>query len=136
MTISSSYGLGIRIPWPQEEAIKRVTAALKEEGFGILTTIDVQRTLQEKLQLDSPPYVILGACNPQLAHRALQAEPEIGLLLPCNVVVYEAGGETVIAAMDPVAALALAGNPALEPIAGEARARLEQALERLSEASV
>jgi uncharacterized protein (DUF302 family) len=136
MTTSSSYGLGVRVPWPQEEAIERVTEALKEEGFGILTTIDVQRTLKEKLQLDSRPYIILGACNPHLARRALEAEPEIGLLLPCNVVVYEADGETAIAAMDPAAALALAGNPALEPIALEARARLERALGRLNKARV
>ncbi len=135
MTTSTSYGLGIRVPWPQEEAVERVAAALKEEGFGILTTIDVQRTLKEKLQLDSRPYVILGACNPHLAHQALQTEPEIGLLLPCNVIVYEADGGTVVAAMDPAAALALAGNAALEPIAGEARSRLERALGQLSEAA-
>ena len=122
-TRTTSYGFTTPVPWPQAEAVERVTAALKEEGFGILTTIDVQRTLREKLQVDSRPYAILGACNPQLAHRALQAEPEIGLLLPCNVVVYEADEGTIVAAMDPGAALSLAGNPALEPIAQEARRR-------------
>jgi len=131
-TRSTSYRFATPVPWPQAEAVERVTAALKEEGFGILTTIDVQRTLKEKLQVDSRPYVILGACNPQLAHRALQAEPEIGLLLPCNVVVYEADEGTIVAAMDPGAALTLAGNPTLEPIAREARASLERAIGRLS----
>lgn len=136
MTITTtSYGLATRVPWLQAEAVERVTAALKEEGFGVLTTIDVQRTLKDKLQIDSRPYVILGACNPQLAHRALEAEPEIGLLLPCNVAVYESNGETVVAAMDPAAALNLAGNPALEPIAREARTRLERVLGRLTAAS-
>lgn len=132
---STSYGFGTRVPWTQDEAIERVTTALKEEGFGILTTIDVQQTLKEKLGLDTNPYVILGACNPQLANRALEAEPEIGLLLPCNVIVYQVDDGTTVAVMDPAAALQLAGNPTIEPIALEAKTRLERALQRLVEAS-
>ena len=131
---TTSYGFGVHVPWPLAEAIERVTAALRDEGFGVLTTIDVQQTLQAKLGIESRPYVILGACNPQLAHRALAAEPEIGLLLPCNVVVYEADGATVVTAMDPAAALALSQNPALQPIAQDAKARLERVMHRLGEA--
>lgn len=82
MMSSTRYGFGTETSWPQSEAIERVTAALKDEGFGVLTTIDVQQTLREKLDIDSDPYVILGTCNPHLAHQALQAEPEIGMLLP------------------------------------------------------
>ncbi len=128
---ATNYGFGVHVPWPPAEAIERVAAALRDEGFGVLTTIDVQQTLQAKLAIESRPYVILGACNPQLAHRALEAEPEIGLLLPCNIVVYEADGGTIVSAMDPAAALALSQNPALQPIAQEAKARLERVMERL-----
>ena len=136
MTVrSTTYGFATDVPWSQAETIDRVTAALKDEGFGVLTTIDVQRTLKEKLQIDSRPYAILGACNPHLAHRALEAEPEIGLLLPCNVVVYESEDRTTVAAMDPEAALTLAGNPALGPIAQEARLRIQRAIGRLAAAS-
>lgn len=130
---ATNYGLSTPVPWPQDEAIERVTAALKEEGFGILTTIDVQATLKEKLGVDTDPYIILGSCNPQLAHQALEAEPEIGLLLPCNVIVYKANGDTTVAVMDPQAALALTGNAAVEPLAREAKARLERVVNRLAE---
>ena len=129
---TTSYGFGTQVPWTQSEAIERVTAALKEEGFGILTTIDVEQTLKEKLGVETEPYVILGACNPQLAHRALQAEPQIGLLLPCNVIVYQAHGHTTIAVMDPEAALNLADNTAVQPLAEEAKTRLERMLLRLT----
>ncbi len=135
MTTSISYGLGIRAPWPQEEAIQRVTTALKEEGFGILTTIDMQQALKEKLGVDFRPYVILGACNPPLAHRALQADLGIGLLLPCNVVVYDNGdGTSSVEAMDPEAALGIVGdNPLVAEVARDAKGRLERALGRLGE---
>lgn len=130
---TTSYGLSTQVSWPQDEAIERVTAALKEEGFGVLTTIDVQATLKEKLGIDSDPYVILGSCNPQLAHQALEAEREIGLLLPCNVIVHQADGNTIVAAMDPQAALSLTGNAEIEPVAREAKERLERVLNRLTD---
>jgi uncharacterized protein (DUF302 family) len=134
MAISTtSYGLSTQVPWPQDEAIERVTAALKEEGFGVLATIDVQATLKEKLGVDSEPYVILGSCNPQLAHQALGVEPEIGLLLPCNVIVYQANQSTTVAVMDPQAALSLTGNAEIEPVAREAKERLERLLNRLAD---
>ena len=136
MTITMTrYGFCTLVPWTPEETIERVTEALKDEGFGILTTIDVQQTLKEKLDVDTEPYMILGACNPQLAHQALEREPDIGMLLPCNVIVAEADGETRIGIMDPEAALNLADNPAIAPIAAEARQRLRSALERLDNES-
>ncbi|MBM3676829.1 MAG: DUF302 domain-containing protein [Actinobacteria bacterium] len=116
---------------PFAETVERVTAALAAEGFGVLTTIDVQATLKAKLDLDVAPYVILGACNPQLASRGLTVEPDLGVLLPCNVVVRSEGDRTHVAAMEPMAALALAANPELEPLAAEARARIERAVRAL-----
>ena len=113
------------------DAVADVASALAAEGFGILTTIDVQATLKAKLGVDVAPYTILGACNPELASRGLAIEPDLGVLLPCNVVVRREGDRTIIAAMEPLAALALAGNPELEPIATEARDRLERAIERV-----
>ena len=126
----SAYGLRIVVQTDYHTAIERATAALKAEGFGVLTTIDVQETLRTKLNREFRKYVILGACNPVLADRALQAELEIGLLLPCNVIVYETGPtETVVAAMAPLAALGVVGdNPALHAVAVEADARLRRAL--------
>lgn len=127
---SSSYGFGRRVALPYEQAVERVREALAGEGFGVLTEIDVRATLKKKLDAEFRPYVILGACNPPLAQQALLAETEIGLLLPCNVIVYaaEAEGESVVSVMDPEAALSLAGNPSVAPLAKEVRARLERVL--------
>ena len=126
------YGLRIDLPVPYDAAVERATNALREEGFGVLTTIDVKQTLKQKLDRDFRRYVILGACNPVLADRALHAELEIGLLLPCNVVVYEREpGTSAVAAMAPLPAMGLIGNPEVESVAREADARLRSALQRL-----
>ena len=124
------YGLRVEIPLAYEQAVERTTEALKAEGFGVLTTIDVKHTLKQKLDREFRKYVILGACNPPLADRALHAELEIGLLLPCNVIVYETEpGRSVVAAMAPIAALGMVGeNAALQGVAGEADQRLRRAL--------
>ena len=131
------YGLKVTVPLAYDEAIDRVTEALKSEGFGVLTTIDVKQTLKAKLDRDFRKYVILGACNPPLADRALHAELEVGLLLPCNVVVYEVNPTaTVVAAMAPLAALGIVGeNPALASVAHEADERLRKALHALERTS-
>jgi uncharacterized protein (DUF302 family) len=126
------YGLRVDLNVPYELALERATAALKEEGFGVLTTIDVKQTLKQKLDRDFRKYTILGACNPPLADRALHAELEIGLLLPCNVVVYEREpGTSSVAAMAPLPAMGIVGNKELQSVAKEADARLRGALERL-----
>ena len=124
------YGLRVEVPLTYEQAVERATEALKAEGFGVLTTIDVKHTLKQKLDREFRKYVILGACNPSLADRALHAELEIGLLLPCNVIVYETEpGRSVIAAMAPIAALGIVGeNSELQSVAGEADQRLRRAL--------
>ena len=130
---TSDYGLRVRVAIPYEKAIERVTAALAAQGFGVLTEIDVRATLQKKLGVEMRRYVILGACNPHLAHRALTAEPEVGLLLPCNVIVYEAdGGGSVVAAVDPDAMLSVVRSSALSDVAADAKKRLTTALESLS----
>ena len=131
MVTQARYSISTRLPLPYDEALQRVKDALKEEGFGVLTEIDVKKTLREKLGTDFRRYDIIGACNPQLAHRALQAELDIGLLLPCNVVVYEDDGGSVVAAFDPEAAMGLAENPGLSEIAREAKERLLRALEKV-----
>jgi len=127
------YGLRVNIPVSYERAVEHATAALKAEGFGVLTTIDVRQTLKQKLDRDFRKYVILGACNPPLADRALHAELEIGLLLPCNVIVYEASADrSVVSAMAPMAALGIVGdNPELQAVAKDADARLRRALTKL-----
>ena len=111
------------------DAVARVRETQKEEGFGVLTEIDVQGTLREKLDAEMEPYLILGACNPTFAHRALELEPDLGALLPCNVVVYERDGATHVSAVDPVAMLGMVENPGLEPIGRQIRERVERAVE-------
>jgi uncharacterized protein (DUF302 family) len=110
-----------------------VRETLKDEGFGVLTEIDVQATLREKLGEELEPYLILGACSPPYARRALQLEPELGALLPCNVVVYVDGGETHVSAVDPVAMLGIVGNGELDTVAAEIRARIERAVAKVWE---
>lgn len=129
-----SYGFGNKVNLPYAQAVEATKAALKEQGFGVLTEIDMQQTMKEKRGIDFRPYIILGACNPPLAEQALKAELDVGLLLPCNVIIYAGEAEkdsVVVKAMDPVAALGIVGNPALEKVAHEAKARLQKALDTL-----
>ena len=128
--LETRYGLKVSLPVRYHDAVTRATEALKAQGFGVLTTIDVQQILKAKLDRDFRKYVILGACNPPLADRALHAELEVGLLLPCNVIVYEVSpSESVVAAMAPLAAPSLiGGNPDLMSVATEADRRLRRAL--------
>ena len=128
----TAYGFGKHVDVPYDEAIERTKAALKTHGFGVLTEIDVRKSMKEKLDAEFEPYIILGACNPPLAHKALMAEPEIGLLLPCNVVVHQDGNGSRVMAMDPEAALGIVQNPALREVAAEAKTRLQRALEELA----
>jgi len=131
----SKYGMGVEVALAYDEAVARVTDALKAEGFGVLTTIDVKGTLKQKLDLEFRKYVILGACNPHLASRALAAELEIGLLLPCNVIVYELEpGRSAVSAMAPLPAMGIVGNPTLKDVAAEADAKLRRALASLETA--
>ena len=130
--LNTNYGFATTLDVPFTEAVEKTTAALKTEGFGVLTTIDVQATMKEKLGVDGNPYMILGACNPALAHRAIEAEPEIGLLLPCNVIVHEHDGQTVVSIVDPRAMLSVApGNEALAAVALEATERLQKVVAAL-----
>ena len=130
---TTSYGMSTTMPVGYQDAIERVRRALSSEGFGVLTEIDVRATLKKKLDVDFEPYTILGACNPSLAYTALSVEREIGLLLPCNVVVRagKTPTETIVSALDPVAALELTGNDAVRPVALKVRAALERALSSL-----
>ena len=121
------YGFNITLQDSFDGAIKRVTEALKTEGFGVLTDIDVQATMKAKLGVDGKPYLILGACNPPLAHKAISADPDIGLLLPCNVVVREQADKKInVGFMDPIAVLKLTDNPQIADIAKDVRGRLER----------
>ena len=128
---TTGYGFRTRLNLPYEQAIEKVTAALKAEGFGVLSTIDVQATLKKKLDVDFRKYVILGACNPMLANQALNQELEIGLLLPCNVIVYDDAGGSVVSAVDPIMMLGMVDNPGLNDIAVEARDRLQRVVASL-----
>jgi uncharacterized protein (DUF302 family) len=132
----STFTFGTRIHGTPDAIRPLVEAALKDEGFGVITEIDVAATIKAKLGIDRSPYLILGACNPNLAHRALEEDPSIGALLPCNVVLRTDGDATIIEAIDPVAAMAVAGTPGLRTIAAEARARLVRAIRALRAARV
>lgn len=132
--MNTDYGIHTTLNASYDEAIEKVTAALKEEGFGILTEIDVKATLKKKLNADFRRYVILGACNPPLAHRALQSELEIGLLLPCNVIVYEMDeGQSTVSIVDPMLMVSMTQSGELPEVAREAKARLSRVIEKLSE---
>ena len=128
------YAIARTVDLSFEEADRRVRESLEEEGFGVLTEIDVAATMKKKLDVDLPPYEILGACNPPIAHGAIQAEPDVGLLLPCNVVVRVAGedGGTIVEAMDPVIQLEVADNPELAKLGADVRERLTRALDRVA----
>jgi uncharacterized protein (DUF302 family) len=129
---ATAYAIPRTVQGAFDDVVERTRAALAEQGFGILTVIDVRATMQEKLGEEMDEYVILGACNPGLAHRGLAVEPDLGVLLPCNVVVRRVGDDEIrVAAMEPQAALALAGNEAIRPLADEARERLTRAMEVL-----
>lgn len=129
-------GFDVTLSAPFDRAIELVTEALKQEGFGVLTTIDVAQTLKTKLGVDVDPYTILGACNPGLAHRALQVAPEVGLLLPCNVTVRETGDGVAVSIVDPEQMLAVAGErPELTAVAGEAAEKLRRVAAQLRSAA-
>ncbi len=128
------YGTTITTALGFDAAVARTREALAEQGFGVLTEIDVQATLKAKLDLDMESYLILGACNPQLAHQALEVERDIGLLLPCNVVVRRDGDRTLVQALDPQVMVSLPGLPALQPVADEAGRRLNVALQAVADA--
>ncbi len=127
----ADYGISIKLGIPYEQAVVAVTEALKSEGFGVLTEIDVKATLKKKLDVDFRKYVILGACNPLLAHEALSTELEIGLLLPCNVIVYEEDDGVIVAAIDPITALGVVGNVELESMAEQVNAKLKRVIDSL-----
>lgn len=127
--IELAYGFGRTVDMPFERARERVRECLKAEGFGVLCEIDIKEKLEEKLGVDFRKYVILGACNPPLAHRTLQTELGIGLLLPCNVVVYEQGASSVVAAIDAAKILSIVGNPAVEATASEVTAKLRRVVD-------
>lgn len=131
--MTTDIGIRTTLKLPYEQAIQKTTDALKGEGFGVLSQIDMQATLKLKLGVDFRRYVILGACNPPLAHRALSANLDVGLLLPCNVIIYEEGDRSVVTAVDPVEMLGtLKGDPEMKEVAMEARARLQRVIASLN----
>jgi len=133
MSTTTRYGIRRTVRLPYETAVTRIREELQKEGFGVLTEIDVRATLKKKLDVDFRPYVILGACNPPIAHQALTAERDIGLLLPCNVIVYQGddAATSVVAVLDPVEQLSLAGRSDIRPLAEQVREKLSRALEAL-----
>lgn len=127
--MTTDIGIRTTLNLPYEQAVQKTTDALKAEGFGVLSQIDMQATLKQKLNVDFRRYVILGACNPPLAHRALSANPDVGLLLPCNVIVYEEGDRSVVTAVDPVEMLGvLKGDAVVHEVAVEARTKLQSVI--------
>ena len=124
--------LRIEIDTPYDEAVTRVREALAEQGFGVLTEIDVRRTLKEKIDVDVEPQVILGACNPKLAHRAMESDPRVAALLPCNVVVRTEAGRTIVDALNPGLLARVAGSPGLDAVAEDATSRIRAALEKVA----
>lgn len=128
-----AYGIARHVKVGYEDAVRLTREALKEQGFGVLTEIDVKQTMKDKLDVDFKPYIILGACNPPLAHQALMAEPDIGLMLPCNVVVYAEGPEvTMVEAVSPLATMGVVGNPALDDVAQQVQTRLTATLDAVA----
>lgn len=125
------YGFSKTVDMPYEQAIEKVTAELKKEGFGVLTSIDVKDTLKQKINVDFKKYVILGACNPPIAHRALQEEEDLGLLLPCNVVVYEKETKTRVSIFDPMVMTWIMENDNMKPIATEVQEKLQRVLKAI-----
>ncbi len=125
------YGFSKTVNMPYEQAVEKITEELKKEGFGVLTEIDVKETLKKKLNIDYKKYKILGACNPPIAHKALQLEQELGLLLPCNVIVYEKEGKSVVSVFNPMIMTQLLDNKEMELIAEEVKGKLLAALERV-----
>jgi len=123
------YGFSKIVPFGYDRAVEKVKEELKKEGFGVLAEIDIRKAMKEKLNAKYPGYIILGACNPQLAHRALQAEPRLGLLLPCNVTVREVGGRSEVAVVDADAMLSVVDNEDLRPVAREAAQKLQHVIE-------
>ncbi len=126
-----TYGNTVVLDQPFEDAVAAVRGALSDQGFGVLTEIDVQATMKTKLDADLEPYLILGACNPPLAYQALQAEPSAGLLLPCNVIVRQTEQGTVVEVIDPMTMVSVSGNPVLQPVVDEAASRLNAVLAAL-----
>lgn len=133
MLEQTTYGLAVEVELAYEDAVNKAREELAREGFGVLTEIDVKATLKKKLDVEFRPYIILGACNPPLAHRALSTDRDIGLLLPCNVIVYagDAPHRSVVAALDPVKQLSIAENDRLRPLAADVRSRMERVLARI-----
>jgi len=132
-----SYYISARLKAPFDDAIARAEAALKTEGFGVISRIDIQQTLKSKIDVDFRPYTILGACNPKLAHEALQLEDKVGLMLPCNVIVQQSdSGEVEVAAIDPVASMQAIRNPELVKAAEVVRAKLARAIDRLRQSEI